>query len=60
MGRSKQITTGDQMLLACSGGFNSMALVRLVVEGKVELADEHRRLRFVPSIHYVEGNSRLV
>ncbi|XP_055892702.1 cytoplasmic tRNA 2-thiolation protein 2-B-like isoform X3 [Biomphalaria glabrata] len=52
IGRTKLITNGEDVLVACSGGDNSSALLHLIQHGKSESA--HRKLRFIPQVLYVD------
>lgn len=54
IGKSKLVRPGDHVLLACSGGVNSMAMVDMIKKGLVQ-DDVHRRIRFVPSILFIDG-----
>ena len=54
IGKSKAIHTGDRVLIAFSGGINSSAIIDMITDGLNEV--QHKRLRFIPSIVYIDGN----
>src|SRR5699024_5946558 len=53
MGKSKLLKPGVKVLVGCSGGNASVALVDMVKVGLAE--DIHRRLKFVPAVVHVDG-----
>ena len=52
VGKARVIKTGFRVLIACSGGASSLALVNMIKQG-LELENHHRRLRFIPVILHV-------
>ena len=54
IGKSKAIRSGERVLVAFSGGINSTAMINMIEEGLNE--DQHRKLRFIPSLIFINGN----
>ncbi|XP_054165451.1 cytoplasmic tRNA 2-thiolation protein 2-A-like [Oppia nitens] len=52
IGKSKAIQREQRIIIAFSGGVNSSAMIDLIKDGLNE--DQHRRLRFVPSLVYID------
>ncbi|XP_059172755.1 cytoplasmic tRNA 2-thiolation protein 2-like [Physella acuta] len=57
IGKAKVIRSGEHVVVAFSGGINSAALLHLIQDGKSERA--HKKLRFIPSLVYVDETSLL-
>lgn len=53
LGKNRLIYPGEKVLLAWSGGPSSSSMVWQVLEGLSQ--DSAKRLRFVPSVIYVDG-----
>jgi cytoplasmic tRNA 2-thiolation protein 2 len=53
IGKSKLVRTADRVLIAFSGGINSLALIHMINEGLND--SQHKKLRFLPSIVYIDG-----
>lgn len=56
VGKARSVQNGFRVLIACSGGVSSLALVQMVKQG-LELENHHRRLRFVPVITHICDSS---
>lgn len=52
VGKARVVQSGFRVLIACSGGASSLALVNMIKQG-LELENHHRRLRFIPVILHV-------
>ena len=56
IGKARKIPNGSRVLLACSGGPSSLAMVHMVKQG-LQVENQHRRLRFIPLLVHLDESA---
>ncbi|KAI7697853.1 hypothetical protein SSS_10142 [Sarcoptes scabiei] len=55
VGKSHQIKYDENVLVAVSGGWSSLALADMVFKGRIIESDQHRKIKYMPSFLHLDG-----
>ncbi|KPL94065.1 cytoplasmic tRNA 2-thiolation protein 2-like protein [Sarcoptes scabiei] len=57
VGKSHQIKYDENVLVAVSGGWSSLALADMVFKGRIIESDQHRKIKYMPSFLHLDDRS---